>query len=119
MAANVITTAVKIGDNVRCTLGETVVVGIVVSVYGKLVGVAPELDEHGGCCWITQSWHIEALPPPNPPISEIEGAVVIDRDGDAWQFLGGIWRAPELDSINLKDLQQVFGPLIVVYVPDV
>ena len=52
---------------------------------------------------------------PEPP----DGAVVLDRGGDAWQRLGAQWHCAQFtgNETTWKDLNEDYGPLVVLNTP--
>ena len=110
-------TAVKVGDRVRCTLGESVVVGVV--LYEGIRGLFVNPDGWGPAFFVVENdgWTVEILPPPAPPLPEIDGTVVLDGSGFAWQRKGDLWwcRVVGCTTLGLRDN----GPLTVIHVPEV
>lgn len=53
---------------------------------------------------------VEALGPPDPP-EPGEGAVVLDKDGDAWVRKDGLWTCPGLDPRPWPSLVDAYSPL--------
>ena len=110
-------TAVKVGDRVRCTLGEMVVVGVVTFVWEDGLTVKPDGCLSSFYVVLADGWNVEILTPPPPTLPEIDGTVVLDVDGDAWQRKGDYWwyREVRLTTLRLR----VNGPLTVIHVPKV
>ena len=73
--------AVKIGDRVRVTCGESVVVGTVTDAWSRGVTVLPDGYTETNC-FALDGWTVEVL---SPPIPDVVGTIVRDADGDAWQ----------------------------------
>ena len=108
-------TAVKVGDRVRLTCGESVIVG----VCHKGTSYSPSL-------WVTpdgtdvtfiynSSWTVEVLP---PPIPDVVGTVVLDAEGDAWQRRDKYWTCVADLSYPLSEVQYLHGPLTVLWTPE-
>ena len=111
-------TAVKVGDRVRLTCGESVIVG----VCHKGTSYSPSL-------WVTPDgtdvtfiydtrWNVEVLP---PLIPDNRGTVVIDRYDSAWQRWASGWQAIGGDKFDMRTLPQLmvgFGPLTVLWTPE-
>ena len=73
-------TGPKEGDRVRCTMGESVVVGT--ATWVGPTGIDIELASGGkATVWDPTEWTVEVLPEPEPPV----GTVVIDSGGDVWR----------------------------------
>ena len=109
-------TAVKVGDLIRATLGESVVVGAV--LYEGIRGLFVNPDGWGPAFYVVEQdgWTVEILPPPTPPLPEIDGTVVLDVNGDAWQKDGYWWyREVRRSTFGLREN----GPLTVLHVPKV
>ena len=109
-------TAVKVGDRVRATCGESVIVGEVTQFNQS--GVLVVIDGDGyGSRWLRQiDWTAEVLA---PPIPDVVGTIVRDRDGDAWQRQEYAWYlADDDDSAYSLDRLQILGPLIVLWTPE-
>lgn len=78
----------KVGDRVRATLGENVVVGVVTAVGSAPSTIQVEPDGAGHCLWLTvpAGWHIEEVPPPLP--TKV-CAIVRRADGELFVRRGG------------------------------
>ena len=108
-------TAVKVGDRVRATCGESVIVGEVKYVYPDSISVA--VDGGEAMYYMADGvWTVEVLA---PPIHDVVGTIVRDADGDAWQRQEGSWYLADSDNIgrSLNDLQ-FYGPLTVLWTPE-
>ena len=112
-------TVVKVGDRVRLTLEDSVIVG----VCHKGTNYSPSL-------WVTPdgtdvtfiyntSWTVEVLA---PPIPDVVGTIVRDGDGDAWQRFEDGWYSTATvarsDPLALPKLQRQYGPLTVLWTPE-
>ena len=110
------------GTKVRCTLGESVVVGVV-TYAGKMGNnVQPDNpDGSWGEVWLSYAWSVEVLPPPAPPLPEVEGTVVLAGSKSlAWQLgYDGLWHTPGSSGTSTDNLIKYHGPLTVLYVPEV
>jgi len=107
---------VKVGDRVRATCEESVIVGEVKYVYPESVSVAVDGDE--GMYYVSDGvWTVEVLA---PPIPDVVGTVVLDTDGDAWQRNDEFWRCVSsmYYKYTLADLQFRYGPLTVLWTPE-
>ena len=112
-------TAVKVGDRVRATCGESVIVGEVAAVTNRLVlYVIVDGDDtrDRSRCFAFADWIVEVLA---PPIPDVVGTIVRDADGDAWQRREGSWYLADSDNIgrSLNDLQH-YVPLTVLWTPE-
>ena len=110
-------TAAKVGDRVRATCGESVIVGVCSGgtlLHTPTVWVTP--DGTDVTFIYNTSWTVEVLA---PPIPDVVGTIVRDKDGDAWQCREGSWYLADNDDIgrSLNDLQ-FYGPLIVLWTPE-
>ena len=111
-------TALKVDDRVRCTLGESVVVvGVVTYYWGDGFCMRPDGCSTTFYVVIADGWTVEILPPPTPPLPEIEGTVVLDADGFAWQRRGAYWWYREVRRSTFFLHEN--GPLTVLHVPEV
>ena len=106
---------VKKGDKVRMTGGESVIVGMVTglecnSLFLELAGVNTRF-------YLTCSdWSIEVIA---PPIPDVVGTIIRDRDGDAWQrHKSGWYLTNDTFSSSLYQLELVYGPFTVLYTPE-
>jgi hypothetical protein len=110
----------KQGDRVRCTLGESVVVGTFSrhfsdGSFSVLPDGAQNLRNIFG-----SAWTVEVL---RPPVPDVEGTIVRDRFGTAWQRLAAGWRpvggirfGNDLDRYYFRSLGHIemyYGPLEV------
>ena len=106
---------VKVGDRVRATCGESVIVGTVADVVPQAIGVRSDGSTRSTV--IFDDWTVEVLA---PPIPDVVGTVVLDTDGDAWQRNDEFWRC--VSSVyykyTLADLQFRYGPLTVLWTPE-
>jgi hypothetical protein len=107
----------KVGDRVRCTLGESVLVGEV--TYLSTDASMLRVDINGNVPGYLIRWGDWTVKVLHPPVPDVEGVVVLDRDGDPWV------RKPE-GWINggggtggiLEDVVANYGPLKLVYTPE-
>lgn len=80
-------TSLKKGDRVRCTLGENVLVGVVVEDAIGWIYMTP-----GGATRLVYldryHWTIEVIA---LPIPEVDGTIVVDTEGQAWQRGTDYW----------------------------
>ena len=104
---------VKVGDRVRATCGESVIVGEVKYVYPDSVSVA--VDGNEGMYYVIYGvWTVEVLA---PPIPDAVGTIVRDKDGDAWQRgVEGWYSTSEEGGGTLEWVQRHYGPLTVLWV---
>ena len=107
--------AVKRGDRVRLTCGESVVTGTVTGVAYGGVEVMPDGFSSANY-FLLAGWTVEVLP---PPIPDTFGTVVLDRDNDAWQCSEDGWYLANDDSDpwSFDKLQKFAGPLTVLWTP--
>lgn len=107
----------QVGDRVRATLGESVVVGTVTFISTAIRAVQIAGDSHPER-WLNDEWQVEILPSLATPIPDVEKAMCADRDGDAWQCrdLCGclVWRSVATSEIfdSRADLEFALGPLV-------
>ena len=108
-------TAVKVGDRVRMTLDDNVIVGMVTGLEGASVFI--ELAGVSARFYLTCSdWNIEVIA---PPIPDVVGTIVRDKDGDAWQrHKGGWYLTNDTFSSSLYQLELAYGPFTVLYTPE-
>jgi hypothetical protein len=110
------------GDRVRCTLGDSVLVGTYRSrpdrpgSHSVLVDGATVLVDGADCAnRLFGGWTVEVLSEPEPPV----GTVVLDQEGDAWQLTKHGWRCIYSDEsafATLDDLDRDWGPLTLLEV---
>ena len=108
--------AVKVGDRVRLTCGESVIVGVCSGgtlLHTPTVWVTP--DGTDVTFIYNTSWTVEVLA---PPIPDVVGTIVRDRDGDAWQRDDDGWRCVDDDSRYSVEKLQFCGPLTVLWTPE-
>lgn len=97
-------TAVKVGDRVRLTLEDSVIVGTVADVVPHAIGVRS--DGSTRSTLIFDDW-------------TVVGTIVRDKDGDAWQRHAFGWRQSLDDvTLSLADLQWAHGLLTVLWTPE-
>ena len=108
-------TAVKVGDRVRATCGENVIVGVV------------ERADDGGCyvkfescsiaLWLfSGDWTVEVLAPSVP---DVVGTIVTDRLGAAWQRDASGWKqVGRSGPLSLGHTLADYGPLFVLWTPE-
>ena len=108
---------VKVGDRVRATCGESVIVGTVSSVYPRGISVDVDGDEHRYYMVDGMSWTVEVVA---PPIPNVAGTIVRDRNGEAWQRRAHGWYMADdgHGDYGLDDLQIRYGPLTVLWTPE-
>jgi hypothetical protein len=90
-------------------------------------GVFRETGRFQGLIDLRVPGHLARLPVPQGWLTEVkepapaepgERAVVVDRDGDAWQRRANAWHLARHDGCSPRDwafLHEHFGPLKVVY----
>ena len=105
---------VKVGDRVRATCGESVIVGTVMDVDED--GTEVNVGSDAGRYFLPDAWIIEVIA---PPIPDVVGTIVRDTNGDAWQRYRGGWYSTRVgnDWYSLKDLQAVLAPIEVLWTP--
>ena len=107
---------VKVGDRVRATCGENVIVGTVTWLDDNDLEV--DTGDTFGTIGIGRpaAWSIEVIA---PPIPDVVGTVVLDKDGDAWQRRENGWYSPDADE-SFYDIKFVnfYAPLTVLYTPE-
>ena len=110
--------AVKVGDRVLATCGESFIVGTVDGAYpeGTAPGFAVTVDGDISRYFPSDVWTVEVLA---PPIPDVVGTIVRDADGDAWQCQEYAWYLADNDDVgrSLDDLQ-FYGPLTVLWTPE-
>ena len=106
---------VKVGDRVRATCGESVVIGTVASHQGEVVEVLVDGDASR---FFRSHWSIEVIA---PPIPDVVGTIVRDKAGDVWQRREKGWYIADDDAdfydINCLD-QGSYAPFAVLYAPE-
>lgn len=104
-----------VGERVRCTLGDNVIVGIFHGTYGS--GRTVEVVVNDRICSLAGGWTVEVLDVPEPPV----GTVVVDREGDAWQRRPHGWQSacPAFTAPTFDKLEAEWGPLTVLAVEHV
>ena len=81
----------KVGDRVRCTLGESVLVGEVLESYISSLAVRADGDDDECDTRVyLERWTVEVLP---PPIPDTIGTIVADRNGMAWERYERGWNS--------------------------
>lgn len=119
------------GDRVRCTLGESVIVGTVSndSAYPGMGAHGFYLDPDGcdGSIWIKPPWSVEKIEPelpPEPPVGTVlrgknDGLVWYCREEGGWEQPGtsGYWGWDEVCQANPDGLVRLVeqpdnGPLV-------
>ena len=104
---------VKDGDRVRATCGESVIVGTVATAVDK--GLVIDVDGSTDVYFSFRAWTIEVIA---PPIPDVVGTIVRDRDGDAWQCDGTWWRRTGSSiAYRLMEANDLSGPLTVLWTP--
>ena len=115
--AKELTPAVKVGERVRATCGESVIVGTVKNLYPEGLSIYVDGDYHR-YYMADGVWTVEVLA---PPIPDVRGTVVIDRYDSAWQRWASGWQAIGGDTSDMRTLPQLmvgFGPLTVLWTPE-
>ena len=111
--------AVEVGDRVRATCGESVIVGEVAAVTNGLVlYVIVDGDDtrDRSRCFAFADWIVEVLA---PPIPDVVGTIVRDSQGDAWQRANVSWQcAGSSQRFTPTELQENYGPLTVLWTPE-
>ena len=106
---------VKNGDRVRMTLGENALVGTADLVTPS--GLYLSLDACQVALYLSiDDWSTEVIA---PPIPDVVGTIVRDKNGDAWQRRTfGWYLADQNDRLySLEDLQR-FASLTVLWTPE-
>ena len=104
---------IKVGDRVRATCGESVVIGTVASQQGEVVEVLVDGDASR---FFRSHWSIEVIA---PLIPDVVGTIVRDADGDAWQRASSGWLIISEDGDHsLNHVQKHYGPLTVLWTPE-
>ena len=106
---------VKVGDRVRATCGESVIIGLV-------TGLHPPEDVQVQPDGYTQSnllnyagWSIQVIA---PLIPDVVGTIVRDKDGDAWQRQATGWYLTnDTYPLSLYQMECVYAPLTVLWTP--
>ena len=107
---------IKVGDRVRAACGESVIIGLV-------TGLHPPEDVQVQPDGYTQSnllnyagWTIEVIA---PPIPDVVGTIVRDKDGDAWQRRTFGWYLADQDDrlYSLESLRRL-APFTVLWTPE-
>ena len=108
---------VKVGDRVRATCGESVIVGTVQHMYPHRILVDVDGVNVTGFHVSYSCWSVEALA---PPVIVAVGTIVRDKNGDAWQRRPFGWYLADQDDrlYSLMDLPRL-APLTVLWTPDV
>ena len=107
---------IKVGDRVRATCGESVIIGTV-------TGLHPPDDVQVQPDGYTQSnllncagWTTQVIA---PLIPDVVGTIVRDADGDAWQRASSGWLVISEDGDHsLNHVQKDYGPLTVLWTPE-
>ena len=106
---------IKVGDRVRATCGESVIVGTVKGREEGWISVALDGDGDYRRFLALDQWTVEILP---PPIPDVVGTIVRDRDGDAWQRYDDSWWCIGTSyRYSLAEVQKRYGPLTVLWTP--
>ena len=107
---------VKVGDRVRARCGESVIIGVVKDKVSYGVSILPDGNTRLNQC-LFDGWTIEVIA---PPIPDIVGTIVRDKDGDAWERCEGGWYSARPMLYNpyvFADLQE-YAPLEVLWTPE-
>ena len=110
-----VVSGVKVGDRVRATCGENVIVGTV--TYLDEGDLEVDTGDAFGTIGVGRpaDWNIEVIA---PPISEVVGTIVRDADGDTWQRASSGWLIISEDGdYGLDHVQKHYGPLTVLWTP--
>ena len=111
--------AVKVGDRVRATCGESVIIGTVTDImsFGVFVMVQGIVEAHRH--WLSAAdWNVEVV---TPPIPDVVGTIVRDDGDDAWQRKVDGWHPANADykePFTFDELQKC-GPFHVLWTPEV
>jgi hypothetical protein len=102
----------KQGDRVRCTLGESVVVGTFSRhLSGGSFSVLPDGAQNLRNVFNAEVWTIEVL---RPPVPDVVGTIVRDRFGMAWQRVAAGWVIGGVPLPRVLDyVVKHYGPLEV------
>ena len=99
---------VRVGDRVRLTCGESVIVGTATMVDADL---SVDVDGDGPRVFLTDLWAVEVLLPP-------VGTVVLDRNNFAWQSTRQGWKQVGFrERYSLAYIDIYYGPLVVLWTP--
>ena len=107
---------VKVGDRVRATCGESVIIGACArgTFHSAFLWVTPDGTDVTFIC--NSSWAVEVLA---PPIPDVVGTIVRDSQGDAWQRADVSWQcAGSSQRFTPTELQENYGPLTVLWTPE-
>ena len=110
--------AVKVGDRVRATCGESVIVGEVDGAYpeGTAPGFAVAVDGDISRYFPSDVWTVEVLA---PLIPDVVGTIVRDKQNDGWQRGEKVWRCLNHGCSHTTEiLQRTYGPLTVLWTPE-
>ena len=107
--------SVKVGDRVRATCGESVIIGVVTGLEGRAVDVKLA-DVKTTVYFSWTDWTIEVIA---PPVIVAVGTIVRDCDGDAWQRREDAWYSTNSDYgfLHLHELQN-YAPFTVLWTPE-
>ena len=108
---------VKVGDRVRATCGESVIVGTVTHIDVGGVGVDVGVPGSAGDLryWLPTGWTVDVIA---PPIPDVVGTIVRDNDGDAWQRYREGWCTTRIDGPCSPIELQEYGLLEVLWTPE-
>ena len=107
--------SVKVGDRVRATCGESVIIGEAMGHDDGGITVSVEGTD-GHKHWLATSvWAFEVIAPPVP---DVVGTIVRDKDGDAWQRCEDGWHLAGTDPSPLPlDRLRHCAPFTVLWTP--
>lgn len=107
----------KVRDRVRCTLGDSVLVGTVRRMHGVLVEIEVVVEGTTSVFSLGPEWHIEILAPALPP-EPPEGSVVrcADQDGTTAFVRDGKWwlRTGSESAWTREGLLAAYGPITLL-----
>ena len=109
---------VKVGDRVRATCGESVIVGTVTHIDVGGVGVDVGVPGSAGDLryWLPTGWTVEVIA---PPIPSADGTIVRDHEGCPWiAGTNGWYRAGFSTPFTQTYMQKKYGPLTVLWTPE-
>ena len=107
--------AVKKGDRVRATCGESVVIGTVAIMHADGVEIMPDGYTRSNNFGLA-GWTVEVIA---PPVIVAVGTIVRDCDGDAWQRREDAWYSTSsgYGFPHLHELQN-YAPFTVLWTPE-
>ena len=107
--------AVKVGDRVRLTCGESTLVGTVLpDEYSEGLNVLVDGDR--ARYFPSSKWTVEVIA---PPIPSADGTIVRDHEGSPWiAGTNGWYRAGFSTPFTQTYMQKKYGPLTVLWTPE-